>query len=138
MTIASPQTNEENEDCFGVIVATRRLASFYKITDLSGYKLSVEFGELLEAGVSNECCEGILENVITCLRLEIMWGVHALQGSSTTPDRVSVHAGVCLYIYMSICDRTNHSISEHLHKYVLRQHLIVCMVGWVKRTTCHP
>ena len=86
---SSMQANEENEDCFGVIVATRRLASFYKIVDLSSYKLSVELKELLEAGVSGDCCESILENVITCLRLEIMWGVHTLQ-DTTTPNRVSV------------------------------------------------
>ena len=86
---SSMQANEENEDCFGVIVATRRLASFYKIVDLSSYKLSVELKELLEAGVGGDCCDSILENVITCLRLEIMWGVHALQ-DTTTPNRVSV------------------------------------------------
>ena len=82
------QANEENEDCFGVIVATRRLASFYKIMDLSSHKLSVELKELLEVGVTGDCSESILENVITCLRLEIMWGVHTLQESST-PNRVS-------------------------------------------------
>ena len=87
------QTNEDNEDCFGVIVATRRLASFYKIVDLSSYKLSVELKELLEAGVSGDCCESILENVITCLRLEIMWGVQMLQ-DTTTPNRVGV-VGEC-------------------------------------------
>ena len=72
-----------------MIVATRRLASFYKIVNLSNYKLSVELKELLEAGVSGDCCESILENTITCLRLEIMWGVHTLQ-DTTTPNRVSV------------------------------------------------
>lgn len=69
-------------------MAARRLAAFYKIVNLSRYKLSVEFKELLEAGVNKECCNSILENVITCLRLEIMWGVHALEQSSA-PDRVS-------------------------------------------------
>ena len=78
-----------------MIVATRRLASFYKIVDLSSHKLSVELKELLEAGVSGDCCESILENIITCLRLEIMWSVHTLQESST-PNRVSVHGN--LYI----------------------------------------
>ena len=85
---SSTQTNEENEDCFGVIVATRRLAAFYKIVDLSSYKITTELKELLEAGVSGDCCEGILENVIVCLRLQIMWGVHAVQ-ETTTPNRVS-------------------------------------------------
>ena len=72
-----------------MIVATRRLASFYKIVDLTTYKLSVELKELIEAGVSGDCCESILENTITCLRLEIMWRVHALQ-DTTTPNRVSI------------------------------------------------
>ena len=76
-----------------MLVATRRLASFFKIINMSQYKLSVEFKELLEAGVNKDCCDSILENVIICLRLGIMWGVHALQESST-PDRVSVGVGM--------------------------------------------
>ena len=82
------QADEENEDCFGLIVAVKRLASFYKIVDLSSYKLSVELKELLVAGVSGDSCESLVENVIICLRLEIMWGVRTLQDAST-PNRVS-------------------------------------------------
>lgn len=90
-----------------MVVATRRLASFYKIVSLSSYKLSVELKELLEAGVSGDCCESILENAITCLRLELMWGVHALQ-DTTTPNRVSVSvlkAGCLVY------HNTGHSLA---------------------------
>ena len=96
------QETEENEDCFGVLVATRRLAAFYKIVDLSRYKLSVEFKELLEAGVNNSLCEGILENVIVCLRLDVMWAIHALQNPTTFSNlRVHVYVVTVKHIHSS-------------------------------------
>ena len=100
-----------------MLVATRRLASFYKIISLSRYNLSVELKELLEAGVNRECSDSILENVITCLRLDVMWGVHALQQASA-PDRVSV---VCCW-QQGRSLSVQYSLSKYIYVHV---HVVV-------------
>ena len=65
---------------------------------LSSVQFSVEFNELLSLRADGESPEKILENVIVCLKMEVMWSLYTLE-QAATPDRV------------------RHSIVLHLHVY---------------------